>query len=62
MVVFGFCFVGRLVVIEVSFYVFVFGFVVVQLNDKDFFVGVFRFRVKMVKGGRWVVGWGVVGG
>ena len=41
------------------FVFFVFGCVVVQLNDKDLFVGVFRFRVKL---GFWVVGWGVVGG
>ena len=50
-----------MVVVMFSFSVFVFDFVVVQLNDKDFFVGVFCFRVKKGKGGSWVVGWGVVG-
>ena len=48
----------KLVVVVMLFSIFVFGRVVVQLNDKGFSVGIFCFRVKK---GFWVVGWGVVG-
>ena len=58
-VIWGLCFLEKLVVFVFIFVVFVFGGVVVQLNDKDLFVGIFRFRGKL---GFWVVGWGVVGG
>ena len=39
-------------VVVFSFSIFVFGFVVVQLNDKDLFVGIFLFSGEKWQGGK----------